>query len=477
MKFYVTSSIAYTNAPPHIGFAMELLQADVLARHARAQGKSVIFSTGTDEHGGKIAEKAAEQSKTPKQFVDEISQTFRDLAVDLNISNDRFVRTTDEGHEKRAQIIWDKLKDDIYKSTYTGWYCQGCEAYVTEPVCKANNGVCPHHNRKYEKLEEENYFFKLSSYIPQVKQAIESDELRVIPISRKHEILKIIEQGVEDISITRPKEKLSWGIPVPGDETQVMYVWVEALTNYLTVLGYPEHNDFKEFWPANYHIIGKDISKFHAIIWPAMLTALGLPLPGTIYAHGFITVDGQKMSKSIGNVVAPKDVIDKYGVDVFRYFFLRHIPSYDDGDFNWDRLEEVYNGELANELGNLVSRTTALITKHLGGKVKLVPAKHDIARYERAIENCRFDKALEEVWKHVRSLNQYIDEQKPWVVAKEGDNDHLSEILSYQAATLLQIADLLVPFLPDTSAKIKGVFEGDQITPIPQLFPRREANE
>jgi len=475
MKFYVTTSIVYTNAPPHIGFALELLQADVLARHARAQGKPVIFSTGTDEHGGKVAEKAAEKSQTPKQFVDEISQLYRDLAVDLNISNDRFIRTTDDGHKKRAQIIWGKLKDDIYKSTYSGWYCQGCESYVTEPVYKANNGVCPHHNRKYEKLEEENYFFKLSSYIPQVKKAIESDELRVIPVSRKHEILNIIEEGVEDISISRPKEKLAWGIPVPGDDNQVMYVWVEALSNYLTVVGYPEYQDFKEFWPANYHIVGKDITKFHAIIWPSILIALGLPLPGTIYAHGFITVDDKKMSKSLGNVLAPKDIIDKYGVDAFRYFFLRHIPSQGDGDFNWNRLEEVYNGELANELGNLVSRTAAMVTKYLDGKVAIKPAKHDISRYERAIFDCRFDKALEEVWVSVHSLNQYIDEQKPWAVAKDGDTEHVREILSYQVATLIQIADLLTPFLPDTAKKIKGVFEGDEITPIPPLFPRRES--
>src|SRR5690349_6870590 len=267
MNYYVTTSIPYVNGEPHIGFAMELLQADVLARAARAQKRPTIFSTGTDEHGSKVAEKAAELKLSPKAFADQVSQKFRDLDKLLNISNDRFIRTTDQGHEQRAQIIWKALAKHIYKGKYKGWYCTGCESFVTDAVAKANKGVCPLHNRKYEQLEEDNYFFKLTTFGADIAKAITDGKFRVIPDTRKHEILQVFKEGIEDISISRPKDKISWGIPVPGDATQVMYVWFEALMNYITVLGYPEHEDFKKFWPANVQIIGKDILRFHAAIW------------------------------------------------------------------------------------------------------------------------------------------------------------------------------------------------------------------
>ncbi|HSX23945.1 MAG TPA: methionine--tRNA ligase, partial [Candidatus Saccharimonadales bacterium] len=448
MNYYVTTSIPYVNGEPHIGHALEFVMADVLARAARAHNNSVLFSTGTDEHGGKIAEKAAELGVTPKQFSDEMSQKFRDLAKALNISNDRFIRTTDPGHEQRAGLIWEALKKDIYKGKYTGWYCTGDEAFFPEAVVKANNGICPNHNRKYEKIEEENYFFKLSAYAPKIQQAIASGAFRVIPASRKHEIQQIITDGLEDISISRPKDKISWGIPVPGDDNQVMYVWFEALMNYITVLGYPEHQDFKTFWPANVQVIGKDILRFHAAIWPGMLLALGLPLPKTLYVHGFINAEGgAKMSKSLGNSVAPAELIAQFGTDAFRYFLLRHIPSYEDGEFSWDRLLAAYNNELANELGNGVQRTAAMITQYQDSIIGQTPeAEHDQAQYFEAIENCRFDRALDEVWEQVRGLNQYIDEQKPWEVNKAGDKDHLREVLAYQVSCLLEIAELLSPF-------------------------------
>jgi methionyl-tRNA synthetase len=269
---------------------------------------------------------------------------------------------------------------------------------------------------------------------------------------------------------------LAWGIPVPGDKTQVMYVWFEALMNYLTVLGYPEHDDFKKFWPANVQVIGKDIIRFHAAIWPAMLMSLGLALPDTLYVHGFINVDGQKMSKSLGNVIAPKDVVAKYGVDAFRYFFLRHIPSYDDGDFTWQAFEAAYNNELANELGNAVQRTLAMIQKYQGGIIgDMPPAEHDTGEYQAALEACRFDRALDEVWEQVRGLNQYIDTEKPWAIARSGDDDHLREVLAYQASCLLQIADMLEPFLPETAAKIQAIFvEGIIRAPETTLFPKSE---
>ncbi len=477
MNYFVTTAIPYVNAEPHIGTTLDFLYADVLARAARAAGKPVIFSTGTDEHGGKIADKAKELKLTPKAYVDQISKRFSELLKTLDISNDRFIRTTDPAHEQRAQMIWKALEKDIYKGTYVGLYCTGCEAFVTEAVAKENKGICPHHNKAYEKIQEENYFFKLSKYTDQVKAAIQSGAFQVLPTTRKHEILNVLSDGLDDISISRPKEKINWGIPVPGDPKHVMYVWFEALMNYITVLGYPEHEDFKKFWPANVQVIGKDILRFHAAIWPGMLLALGLPLPKTLFVHGFISIDGQKISKSLGNVIHPKEIIDKYGIDAFRYFFLRHISTYEDGNFSWQKLEESYNNELANELGNLVQRTAAMINQYQGGVIgDMPPAEHDIGPYTAALEQCRFDRALEVAWEQVRGLNQYIDEEKPWEIAKTGDKDHLREVLAYQASCLLEIADLLEPFLPNTAAKIRSIFKDAVVRPLKDtLFPKHEA--
>ena len=478
-RFYVTTSIPYVNGEPHLGHAMEFVMADVLARWARQRGDEVIFSTGTDEHGGKIAEKAAELGMEPQAFTDQMSEHFKVLASKLNISSDRFIRTTDESHEQRAKLIWKALEKDIYKSKYTGWYCVGDEAFFTETEVKANKGICPNHNRPYEKIEEENYFFKLSSFNDKIKSAIEDGSFAIVPESRKNEILSVLNEGLEDISVSRPKEKIHWGIEVPGDKDQGMYVWFEALMNYITVLGYPEHEDFKNFWPANVQVIGKDITRFHAAIWPAMLLSLGLELPKTLYVHGFVNVDGKKMSKSLGNFVSPDDIIEKFGADAFRYYFLRHIPSYGDGDFSWEKFEAAYNGELANELGNSVQRTAAMINKYQNGIIGDIPeASHDEAQYERTLEECRFDRALDEVWEKVRGLNQYIDEAKPWQVAKEKDDDHLREILAYQAGSLLGIANLLEPFLPDTATKIKSIFSEGIIRPIEgTLFPKFDAKK
>ena len=476
MNYYVTTSIPYVNSEPHIGFGMELVMADVLARAARKQGKPVIFSTGTDEHGTKIAEKAAELKLTPKALADQNSQKFQELTKLLNVSNDRLVRTTDKAHEQRSQIVWKELSKDVYKGSYIGLYCKGCEEFVTEAVARANKGECPIHHKPYEKLEEENYFFKLSKYAEKIRAEIESGDLLIIPETRRNEILSVIKEGLEDISISRPKEKLSWGVPVPNDPNQVMYVWVEALLNYVTVLGYPEHKDFKEYWPANVQVIGKDIIRFHAAIWPGMLMSLGLPLPKALYVHGFININNQKMSKSTGNFVTPGEVVKKYSADVFRYYILRHIPSYDDGDFSWDLLENAYNNELANELGNAVQRTVAMITKYQNGIIGQVPPpSHDNAQYWAALNYCRFDRALDEVWEQVRGLNQNVEEEKPWEVAKAGDEEHLQEILAYQAGCLLEIAELLEPFMPETAAKITHIFKEGVIRPTEHtLFPKHE---
>jgi len=476
-NYYITTSIPYVNGEPHLGHAMEFVMGDALARYARKQGKQTLFSIGTDEHGGKIAEKAAELKLTPQELADQMSQKFRDLAAKLNVSNDRFIRTTDKPHEQRAQLVWKALAADIYKSKYIGWYCTGDEEFFTETVVKANNGICPDHNRPYEKLEEENYFFRLSKYTEPIRKAIESGEFRIIPETRRNEILAVLKEGLEDISISRPKEKISWGIPVPGDTTQVMYVWFEAVLNYITVLGYPEHADFEQFWPADVQVVGKGILRFHAAIWPGILLGLGLPLAHMLYVHGYVTVDSKKMSKSLGNAVSPLEVIDKYGADAFRYYFLRHVPSYGDGDFTWGAFEAAYNNELANELGNAVQRTAAMIQKYQNGLIgDIPPAEHDIAPYEAALEACHFDRALDVIWEQVRGLNQYIDEEKPWEIAKTGDEAHLREVLAYQAGCLLEIAALIEPFLPEAAGKIGGVFSEGIVRPLgATLFPKQES--
>ncbi len=475
MNYFVATSIPYVNGEPHIGFGMEILYADVLARAARKQGKPTIFSTGTDEHGTKVAEKAVSLGLQPQQFVDQISQEFRNLGKLLNISNDRFIRTTDKAHEQRAQIIWKALAADIYKDKYTGWYDVRQEEFVPESQADPAR-MKPGAPQAYQRLEEENYFFRLSKYTDKIREVIENGSFQVVPKTRRNEILSLLKEGLDDISISRPADKLAWGIPVPGDPKQVMYVWFEALMNYITVLGYPEHEDFKKFWPANVQIVGKDILRFHAAIWPAMLMSLNVPLPELLFVHGFINVDGQKMSKSLGNVIAPKEVVDQYGVDAFRYFFLRHIPAYEDGDFSWKTFEAAYNNELANELGNAVQRTVVMIEKYQSGIVGEIPqAEHDTGHIQESIDACHFDRALDEIWEQVRGLNQYIEEEKPWEVAKNNDMDHLREVLAYQVSCLLEIADLLEPFLPDTSAKIKGIFKEGLVTPLDgTLFPKKE---
>lgn len=476
MNYFITTSIPYVNGEPHLGHAMEFVMADVLARAARLRGDTVVFSTGTDEHGGKIAEKAAELNVAPQILTDQMSQKFRDLITALNVQPDRFIRTTDKDHEHRSQLVWKALVNDIYKNKYVGWYCTGDEEFFTDTVVKENRGVCPDHNRPYEKIEEENYFFRLSKYADKIKAAITSGEFDVVPATRRNEILSLLDSGLEDISISRPKDKIDWGIPVPGDPKQVMYVWFEALLNYITVIGYPDHADFTQFWPANVQVIGKGILRFHAAIFPGILFALGLPLAKQLYVHGYVTVDGKKMSKSLGNSVSPHDIISTYGADPFRYYFLRHVPSYDDGDFSWAAFTAAYNNELANELGNAVQRTAAMIEKYQGGIIGDVPgAEHDMGAYNEALAQCRFDRALDSVWEQVRGLNQLIDTEKPWEIAKSGDEDHLREVLAGFVSDLLEIAELLAPFLPETSDKIKARFAQGLVEPgAAILFPRIE---
>jgi methionyl-tRNA synthetase len=476
-KFYITTAIPYVNDVPHIGHSLDFTLADVLARYHKQQGEETFFETGTDEHGTKIYQKAKEKGMEPQAYVDSIVPLWQEFLKKLNIESNAFVRTTSPEHEKAAQLVWTQLKDYIYKGTYEGWYCAGEESFVTPTEAAANNGICPLHNKPYEKLSEENYYFKLSAFGEQIKQSLKAGEFKIYPGFRQNEILGLIdgEGGLRDLSISRPKAQLTWGIPVPGDNDQVMYVWFEALLNYISVLGYPDGDNFKKFWPADVWVGGKDILRFHAAIFPAILIALNLPLPKILLVHGHIMSDGKKMSKSIGNVISPIEIINDYGVDAFRYYFLRHIPTIDDGDFTWEKFENAYNNELGNELGNLVQRVAAMINRYQEGVIGDLPRpEHDSGPYHEAVADLRLDRALDEAWVMVRQLNVYLEEVKPWELAKKPEEaDHLQEVLAYAAGSLQQIADLLWPFLPTTATTIRHIFEGGTVKPYQGvLFPK-----
>ena len=463
-KFYITTAILYTNGPPHIGFALELLQADVIARYHRLTGDDVWFLTGTDEHGATVVKGAERAGKDIKEFVDEMVGKTMDLTKALSVSNDDFIRTSDQvRHWPATQKLWNLIKDDLYKKNYEGLYCVGHEAFIKKSDLV--DGVCPLHKTEPEKVQEENWFFKLSKYKKEIKRLIESDELRIVPESRKKEILNLLDDA-EDVSFSRPSKDLKWGIPVPNDETQTMYVWADALTNYISAIGYAQETEqFKKYWPADVHLVGKDIVRFHAMIWPAMLLSAGLPLPKALYIHGFINVDGEKMSKTTGNVVDPFQLVEKYGPETVRYFLLREIPSGEDGDFSYKKLEERYNGDLANGLGNLVQRVVTMIDGNLDGELihqsekrKVKSAK--LENYHKAIEDFRLHDALGEVWKLVTEANQYIDERKPWIEAKENPTRFL-ETMTTLTTMIHYAAYLLQLFLPETAKKIADVFGDD----------------
>jgi len=477
-KFYITTSIPYTNAPPHIGFALEIIQADVLARYHKSLGEDVFFLTGTDEHGLKIKKAAELIGKTPKEFADEISQKFRDLKKVLNLSNDDFIRTTDKiRHWPAVKKLWGKLQEngDLYKKKYEGFYCVGCESFKTQK--ELIGGKCVIHDKEVEVIEEENYFFKLSKYLPKIKGIIEKNKIKIVPETKKNEVLNMISQGLEDVSFSRAKEKY-WGFTVPGDEDQIIYVWGDALPNYISAIGYADDNKkFKKYWPANVHCIGKDIIKFHSIYWPAMLLSLGLALPKSIFVHGFINVDGQKMSKSLGNVVDPFELVRKYSIDAVRYYLLREILPTEDGDFSYEKFEQRYNSDLAGGIGNLLARTVALALKsNLGtsssqankaektsSKVKKAADRtsKDCKKY---LEGFKFNEALKSIWELISFCDKYINEKKPWE-----NNKNSSQVVSDVLFALDKISDLLLPFMPETSEKIKLAIENKELK---TLFPR-----
>ncbi len=475
-KFYITTSIAYTNALPHCGFALEIIQADVLARYHRILGEDVFFLTGTDEHGAKIAKAAQTEEKSPKQLTDEISTKFRSLKQALSLSNDDFIRTTDQKkHWPAVGKVWLGLSKDIYKKKYQGLYCLGCEAFITSKDLK--DGKCIMHQKEPEEIKEENYFFKLSKYENEIQEAIETDKLKIIPQARKNEVLSFIKAGLKDISFSRPRKDLQWGIPVPDDDSQTIYVWADALTNYLSALGYAQESEkFKKFWPADIHCIGKDILRFHAIIWPGILLSLGLPLPKAILVHGFIGVDNQKMSKSLGNVIDPFELVDKYGTDAVRYFLLREIPATADGDFTYEKFEKRYNGDLAAGLGNLTARVLTMAEKK---GIKTISPEEEFTEeinktwedYRQAMEDCAFSEALIAVWNLISYCDRYIEKEQPW----KSEGLQLEKILSNLLFALTNIAQLLEPLLPQTSEKIVqqiGTEEKLNIKRGEPLFPK-----
>lgn len=465
-KFYVTTTIPYVNAKPHIGHALEFVQADTLARYHRLQGADVYFLTGSDENSLKNVQSAEKEGISIKELVNKYSQEFKDLKEILNLSWDQFIRTSEPRHFQGAQKLWSACKkEDIYKKSYQGLYCVGCEEFKKDTDLL--DGKCPEHKTECEKVEEENYFFRLSNYQNQLAKLIQSDKLRIIPQTRKNEVLAFIKSGLEDFSISRSvKRAKGWGVPVPGDDSQIMYVWFDALANYITALGYGSKDDkfFKKYWPADVHVIGKGVSRFHAIYWPAMLLSAGLDLPKTIFVHGYVTVEGEKISKSLGNVVDPKDVVEKLGTDALRYYLLKEISSYGDGDFSWKRLEEVYNNELANELGNLVNRVAKMTENYqlsiqdskLGEEKSLKISSQELDKY---INSFQFDLALKEIWRVVHRANEFIEEQRPWDLAKKSaEYVQLQYVLVNLVRAINGIGVCLEPFLPETAQKIQKQF-------------------
>lgn len=464
-KFYVTTAIDYVNAAPHIGHAYEKIAADIIARYWRIRGKNVRFLTGVDEHGIKVEKSAEAAGKSPKAFCDEISLQFKESWINLNLSFDRFIRTTDSDHEEVVQSLFKKLRDqgDIYKSTYTGLYCEGCEDFVRERDLD-ESGNCPNHRKPPKEVAEENYFFKLSKYKPALKEWMEKNPEAVQPEGRRKEVLnQLNDPELTDFSVSRSKKSLTWGIPVPDDDNQVIYVWVDALTNYITGCGYLHDDEmFKTFWPADLHLIGKDINKFHSIYWTAFLLAAGLPLPEKIYAHGFITVEGQKISKSLGNVIDPNKLVEEFGADAVRFFLFAGTPMDQDGDFSRKEFIETCNAALANGIGNLLSRTLKLIENncdgHLPGARPETTLRENANELHVAIEEhmsrLEYNKAISCILALSDLANKYFNDEKPWTLFKEGKQKEGAEVLYTSVELLRRIAFQIYPFTPKLASDI-----------------------
>ncbi|RJP74611.1 MAG: methionine--tRNA ligase [Candidatus Abyssobacteria bacterium SURF_17] len=503
-KFYLTTPIYYVNDVPHIGHAYCTIAADVLARFKRMEGYDVFFLTGTDEHGTKIEQSAKSHGKTPKEWVDIVVGRFREAWQTLNISYDHLIRTTDDYHKQGVQKLFETIRANnyIYEGDYEGWYCVPDETFWTET--QIVDGKCPDCGRAVERLKEKSYFFKLSAFADKLLEHIRIHPGFIEPETRRNEVLSRIRQGLNDLSISRTTVK--WGIPVPGDPERTIYVWIDALINYITASGYgTDEGRFKTLWPADLHLIGKEILWFHTVIWPAMLMAANLPLPRRVFGHGWWTVEGQKMSKSIGNVVDPVELVETYGVDAVRYFLMREGTFGKDADFSLSAMIARINNELANDLGNLLSRALAMIKKYDGGSIPRAGGRESAdaeilgmaaalpERVKTQLDNLQFNSALEEIWTFIRRCNKYVEENAPWELAKKAESKtRLNAVLYNLAESLRIIAVLLAPFMPATAEKMlsqlgldkaeEGTFEsarkwgllqeGSKIAPGEPLFPR-----
>ena len=466
-KFCITTAIDYVNDTIHIGHAYQKVMADVMARFHRCLGEEVFFLTGTDEHGAKALEAAEKVNLSPQEFVDNISTQDKEELRSFNISWDRFIRTTDEDHIKQVIDFYNKVKKngDIYLGKFEGWYCRGCEEYKTASELK--DGHCPHHpHQKIEKLSEENYFFRLSKYEDFLKNHFKNNPSFCRPEGRRREMMAFLDQGLKDISISR--QAVSWGIPVPDDPKQTIYVWFDALINYLT--GVPT-----AFWPVDLHLLGKDNTRFHAILWPAMLKSAGYSLPKTVYCHGFLTLNGQKISKSLGNIIRPSELITRFGADGARYVLLTATTLASDGDISWQKMIEKYNADLANGLGNLTARLVKLCQMaDFNYQGKELPFRDVVGKdYYRDMKNYAINKVLNLIWVRIGRLDHFINEKEPWQIKNEKE---LVEILQFAVEKLLVIAVLLRPFLPETSDKVIQCFSNKKITGGESLFPRINNN-
>lgn len=470
-KFYLTTAIPYVNAAPHIGFALETIQADTYARYRKLLGDDTFFSSGSDENSLKNVQAAESERVSTKELVDKYAKRFLDLKETLNLSYDVFNRTATDAHFKGAQKLWSLCKkEDIYIKEYTGLYCVGCEEFYSED--ELVDGKCPEHKTIPDKVSEENYFFKLTNYQNQLEDLINSDKLKIIPDTKRNEILSFIKGGLKDFSISRSVERAKgWGVPVPGDETQIMYVWFDALVTYLTSLGFGTNEEtFNKYWTEDtekVHIIGKGIIRFHAVYWIAMLLSANLPLPNTEFVHGYITVNGQKISKSLGNTVDPFELVEKYGIDPVRYYLLKEIPAYGDGDFSEEKFKELFNADLANGLGNLAARVAKLCENNQLSFNEKEFQEGWQKGVSEGLESFKFNEAIVDIWRTIAIVDRMINIKKPW----ELKGTELKEVLLSLCVEIRNIAFNLQPFLPETSDKILNQFKGAIKSSAP-LFPR-----